>query len=24
VSPRTVKETFSPARDFDYPFMAAE
>ena len=24
VSARSVKETFSPPRDFNYPFMAAE
>jgi 1-pyrroline-5-carboxylate dehydrogenase len=24
ISPRTIKETFSPARDFEYPFMREE
>jgi 1-pyrroline-5-carboxylate dehydrogenase len=24
VSTRTIKETFSPPRDYEYPFMAAE
>jgi 1-pyrroline-5-carboxylate dehydrogenase len=24
ISPRTIKETFAPARAFEYPFMAAE
>jgi 1-pyrroline-5-carboxylate dehydrogenase len=24
VSPRTVKETFTPPRDFTYPFMAEQ
>jgi 1-pyrroline-5-carboxylate dehydrogenase len=24
VSARTVKETFSPSRDYKYPFMAEE
>jgi 1-pyrroline-5-carboxylate dehydrogenase len=24
VSPRTVKETFAPPRDFTYPFMAEQ
>jgi hypothetical protein len=24
VSPRSIKETLSPARDYRYPFMGAE
>jgi len=24
ISPRAIKETFAPARSFEYPFMAEE